>query len=415
MHERPLGNPDAPSFIEIAEVADKLVENFPELINESKKDTFSYETPFKLKELHGEIQKKDGVSIGNYLEITLNLPNHPSNLNKPKIYICDTAENTATTIGRIKYDERDNIFHFIPARFHIGYPALKDMAYAMRASLRLKPLLNNIFPDLDTISGSESQIFMLHIAREGPLMRLEGGFFNEHRLNIPYTIVHSEHEEVNDPNNPFGRIAKVCKINFEGLVPESIKTIAIADNTASGMQHVEVLRKVVEYIRNANGSLKDRPQQFLIFSPLLTHYGILTISMFAASLGINVVFVTSSTILKCLPPERYFSPVSNNEKIFVNPQHALVNEQALGELSGKICSRCNWTASFSATNAAILSSEAELEEYGWNNERLIAQCKLLTIKKMRELSIDPRNYISYATLEEAQYFKVLKRLAKELQ
>lgn len=415
MHERPLGNPDEPSFIEIAGVADRLVEDFPKLITKRAKGVFTYETPFKLRELLGEMQQKDGVSIGKYLEITLDLPNHPSNLNKPKIYICDTAENTATTVGRIKYDERDNFFHFIPARFHMGYPALKDMAYAMRASLRLKPLVADIISNLDAIDTPESQIFMLHIAREGPLMRLEGGFFNEHRLNIPYTIVHSEHEEVNDPINQFGRIAKVCDINFEGLVPEKIKTVAIADNTASGMQHVEVLRKVVEHIRKANGYSKENPKQFLIFSPLLTHYGILTISMFAASLGINVVFVTSSTILKCLPPERYFSPISNNEKLFVNSQHAIVNEQALGELSGKICSRCNWTASFSATNAAILSSEAELAEYGWSNERLIKQCKLLTIEKMRELSIDPRNYISYATLEEAQHFKVLKLLAKELQ
>jgi len=415
MCERPLSNSDIPSFVEIAKTADKLVENFPELITKRTKGIFTYETPFKLRELLGEIQKKDGDSVGKYLEITLDLPNHPSNLNKPKIYICDTAENTATTIGRIKYDERDKLFHFIPARFHIGYPALKDMAYAMRASLRLKPLLNNLIPNIDTISEPESQIFMFHIAREGPLMRLEGGFFNEHRLNIPYTIVHSEHGKVNDPMNQFGRIAKVCNINFEGLVPENIKTVAIADNTASGMQHVEVLRKVVEHIKNANGSLNNRPQQFLIFSPLLTDYGILTISMFAASLGINVVFVTSSTILKCLPPERYYSPVSNIKKLFVNPQHALVNKQALGELSDKICSRCNWTASFSATNAAILSSEAELGKYGWNNKKLMEQCKLLTIKKMRELSIDPRNYISYATLEEAQYFKALKLLAKELQ
>lgn len=415
MCERTVHKSDGPCFIEIAKDADKLVENFSNLISESKKGTFRYETPFKLKQLLGEIQQKDGVSVGNYLEITLDIPNHPSNLNKPKIFVLDTAENTATTIGRIKYNERNKLFHFIPARFHIGYPALKDMAYAMRASLRLEPLLDNIFEGLNTIGGSESEIFMLHIAREGPLMRLEGGFFNEHRLNIPYTIVHSEHEKVNDSTNQFGRTAKVCDINFEGLVPVNIKTVAIADNTASGMQHVEVLRKVVEHIRNANGNSKENPKQFLIFSPLLTDYGILTISMFAASLGINVIFVTSSTILKCLPPERYYSPVPNNEKLFVNPQHAIVNKQALGELSGKICSRCNWTASFSATNAAILSSEAELAQYNWNNERLIEQCKLLTIKKMRELSIDPRNYISYATLDEAQHFKVLKLLAKELQ
>mgnify|MGYP001562413171 FL=1 len=288
------------------------------------------------------------------------------------------------------------------------------MAYAMRASLKLGPLMNDINSNLDTTDTLESQMFMLHIAREGPLMRLEGGFFNEHRLNIPYTIVHSQHEEVDDPNNPFGRIAKVCDINFEGLVPESIKTIAIADNTASGMQHVEVLRKVVEHIRKANGNSRENPRQFLIFSPLLTHYGILTVSMFAASLGINVVFVTSSTILKCIPPERYYSPVSSNEKLFLNPQHILVNEQALGELSGKICSRCNWTASFSAVNAAISSSENELAKYGWTNDRLIKQCKFLTIDKMRELSIEPQNYISYAALEEANYFGVSDKLTKEL-
>lgn len=415
MCERITHNLDAPPFIEIARVADRLVEDFPSLIDERKQGTFSYKTPFKLQRLLGEIREEDGVCIGKYLEITLNLPDRHANMQKPKVFVLDTPENTATTIGRIKYDERDKLFHFITARFHTGYPALKDMAYAMRASLRLRPLLSSIFADLDPGSEAESQIFMFHIAREGPLMRLEGGFYNEHRLNIPYTIVHSEHENVNDPNNQFGRTAKICKINYEGLVPENIKTVAIADNTASGMQHVEVLRKVVEHIRTANGSLKDRPQQFLIFSPLLTDYGILTISMFAESLGINVIFVTSSTILKCLPPERYFSPVSNNKGLFVNPEHSLINEQALEELSGKICSRCNWTASFSATNAAINSSDAELKKYGWSNAKLMEQCKRLTIKKMLGLSIDPLNYISYATLQEAQYFGKLEQLLEELQ
>lgn len=414
MPKRLLGNPEAPSFIEIAQIADRLVENFPDLISQRTKGAFTYKTPFKIKEILGEIQQKHGVSGGKYLKIALDLPHHPPGLNKPKIYICDTAENTATTVGRIKYDEKDKFFHFIPARYHLGYPALKDMAYAMRASLRLKPLVADIISNLDPGDPSESQMFMLHIAREGPLMRLEGGFFNEHRLNIPYTIVHSGHKKVNDPHNQFGRIASACDINFEGLIPEKIKTIAVADNTASGMQHVEVLRKVVKYIRNGKGCSKDNPQQFLIFSPLLTNYGVLTISLFAASLGISVVFVTSSAILNCLPPERYYSPVPDNQKLFANPRHILVNQQALGELSGKICSRCNWTASFSAAGAAILSSEAELAKYGWSNKRLITQCKSLTIKRMLELSIDPRNYISYATLEEAQYFKALKLLAREL-
>jgi len=414
MRERLTGNPNFPSFVEISKAADTLAENFPDLIDKREKGGFSYTTPYKVQELRGKIQQNNGVSNGSYLEINLNLPVLPSSLNKPKIYIVDTPENNAITIGRIKYDEEINDFHFIPARFHTGYPALKDMAYAMRASLKLESLMNDINSNLDTTDTLESQMFMLHIAREGPLMRLEGGFFNVHRLNIPYTIVHSQHEEVDDPGNPFGRIAKVCDINFEGLVPESIKTIAIADNTASGMQHVEVLRKVVEHIRKANGNSRENPRQFLIFSPLLTHYGILTVSMFAASLGINVVFVTSSTILKCIPPERYYSPVSNNGKLFVNPQHVLVNEQALGELSGKICSRCNWTASFSAVNAAISSSKNELAKYGWTNDGLIKQCKFLTINKMRELSIEPQNYISYAALEEANYFGVSDKLTKEL-
>ena len=411
MHERLPNNSNAPSFLEIARVADNLVENFPLLIDKRVEGTFTYQTPFKLGELLGQIQQEDGVSNGKYLEISLDLPNHPSTLKKPIIYICDTAENTATTVGRIKYDERNNSFHFIPSRFHFGYPALKDMAYGVRATLGIDPLIKTIIPNPET---TESETFILHITREGPLMRLEGGLFNEHRQNIPFTTVHSRHEEVDDPNNQFGRIASVCDINFEGLIPEKIKTVVIADNTASGMQHVEVLRKVVEHIKKVNGNSIDNPKQFLIFSPLLTNYGALTVSLFATSLEINVVFVTSSTVLNCLPPKRYYSPVSNNETLFVNPQHPFVNEQVLGELSGKICSRCNWTASFSATSAAILSSEAELKNYGWSNEKLMRQCQSLTIKRMRELLINPKNYISYATLQEAQYYKVLRLLEREL-
>jgi len=414
MRERLSSNPNSLSFVEISKVADALAEDFPNLIDKKEIQSFNYTTPYKIQELQGKIHQQNGVSNGSYLEIDLNLPDFPSSLNKPKIYIIDTPENNAITIGRIKYDKEMDNFHFIPARFHTGYPSLKDMAYAMRAPLKLGPLMEDINSNLDKTDTPESQMFMLHIAREGPLMRLEGGFFNEHRLNIPYTIVHSKHEEVDDPDNPFGRIAAVCDINFEGLVPESIKTIVIADNTASGMQHVEVLRKTVEYIRSSNRNSNENPKQFLIFSPLLTDYGILTVSLFATSLGINTVFVTSSTILKCIPPERYYSPVSNNKQLFVDPQHVLVNKQALGDLSEKICSRCNWTASFSAVNAAISSSENELAKHGWTNDELIKQCKFLTIKKLREFSIEPQNYISYATLEEADYFGVSDKLTKEL-
>ena len=185
MRERLTGNPNSPSFVEISKAADALAENFPNLINKREEGRFSYTTPYKVQELQGKIQQKNGVSNGSYLEINLNLPVFPSSLNKPKIYIVDTPENNAITIGRIKYDKEINDFHFIPARFHTGYPALKDMAYAMRASLKLGPLMNDINSNLDTTDTLESQMFMLHIAREGPLMRLEGGFFNEHRLNIP--------------------------------------------------------------------------------------------------------------------------------------------------------------------------------------------------------------------------------------
>lgn len=414
MHERLTTNPNSPTFVEIGKVADTLVDNFPDLIGKRQKGTFIYTTPFKLQELKRQTQPEDGFSEGSYLEIDLNIPNFPSNVNNPKIFILETPENNAMTVGRIKYNEEIKDFHFIPARFHTGYPALKDMAYAMRASLKLQPFVNNINSVFDTTERPESQMFMLHIAREGPLMRLEGAFFNELRLNIPYTQVHSIHKEVKDPDNPFGRIAKVCDINFEGMVPASNKILADADNTASGMQHVEVFRKGVDHIRKANGNSKENPKQFLIFSPLLTHYGILTVSMFAASLGINTVFVSSSTILKCIPPQRYYSPVSNNERLFVNPQHALINELALGELTEKICARCNWTASFSAINAAMDSSRKELAKFGWSNDRLLNNCKPLTIKNMRRLGIEPQNYISFATLEEAEHFGVLDRLTKEL-
>ncbi len=181
MREKLSPNTNAPSFLEISKVADTLADNFTDLIGKREKGSFSYRTPYKLQELQNKIQQERGSSIGTYLEIDLNLPNFPSGINNPKIYVLDTPENNAITIGRIKYNQEMDNFHFIPARFHMGYPALKDMAYGMRASLKLKPLVSDINLNIDKVNIDEaetleSQIFMLHIAREGPLMRLEGGF-----------------------------------------------------------------------------------------------------------------------------------------------------------------------------------------------------------------------------------------------
>jgi hypothetical protein len=278
------------------------------------------------------------------------------------------------------------------------------MSYGVRQSLDI-PEIGNLFSNLP---DPEGQAFIIHITREGPLIGLERSLFNIFRLNVPYTSAHSRHVGVDDPNNPFGRIAQVCPINFEGLDPAKAAVIAICDNTASGMQHVAVYQKVEEYIAETNGqnNHQSKEKTLLIFSPLLTAFGAVNIAYGAAQHHTRTIFVCSADVLKCLPPRWYFSPIDNNPNLASNPPLLEVNNKALQEQSGEVCSRCNWTASFSAPKAAYLASDEELLEKGTSNQELVNRCAQITPETLREMNINPRSLIPYSTRDEAKHREI---------
>jgi hypothetical protein len=233
------------------------------------------------------------------------------------------------------------------------------------------------------------------------MIRFESSLYNVLRKDIPYTSAHCSHRKTSDPDNPFGRIAESCPINYEGLNPAQAKLITICDNTASGMQHVRVLEDTIEHIEKKNGG--HNVQTLLIVSPLLTAYGATNISYAAAEKGIRTIFVCSGQLLGCNEPKRYFSPVLAQEQFSAKPNLLKVNRRVLGKYEGIACSRCNWTASFSARESAFESSEAELSELGTSNLALLAEGFKINPFVLKDMGINPPDLIPYSTFDEARY------------
>lgn len=393
--ERPEHNIFTPSskdsvFFSIAPLADKIIENI-----DSHIDVRRFNLAYKnSKKLVGMGIPEASQSSALDIEL-INLPYFKNGVKNPHIYVLGSPESEATSFGRMVLDD-NNKLHFQLARFHTGYGALKDMSYAMKQSLYVSDIAGLFAED-----KSEDDSFLVSITREGPMIRFESSIYNVFRKNIPYTIASCSHKPDSDPGNTFGRISDEPKINFEGLDPNQARTIIIADNTASGMQTVKVFETIMKYIHDHNGTHGPRVDTLLIVSPLLAHYGALTISYAAAEYGVRTIFACSGHLLGCIGPERYFSPIQNNERLSANPELIKLNQFILRGNTEKVCARCNWTASFSAEKAAYESSENELNTLGLSNSVVLERGLMVDINKLGEFNINPKSLIPYSTKDEA--------------
>jgi len=376
------------SFEQIAESLDSWIdEKEPDLTY--KRYPFDFRTPTKIEALSREESVK-----GEVLSIDVKPPNFPKDVRPPHIVIVDTPENAAVSLGRLKIAKNKGDMGFELARYHTGYPAQKDMAYAARQAMQV-PEVHRTFTQL---SDPEEEAFIVYLAREGPMVNLHGGIYNEHKLNIPYTTAHARHEKA---DNKFGRRAEVCDINFEGLNPSEAKVLIVVDNTASGAQHDEVITKAIQHIEESNHA-GTKLERIMVVSPLLTRYGALELAYKCAEWKIPTDFVGSEFWLDCIGPKRYFSPVPDKDVYAANPKMLLINRLMLRELVGGICSRCNWTASFSAARAALKSSAEELSKFGVTNEMLMKRGEDITPELLLKMGIRPRSLIPYSSLTEAK-------------
>jgi hypothetical protein len=376
-------------FFPISRKTDQLMPTLHEYLG-IKRERFEFRNSSKF-----ESSGKGCAGEGDLLSIQLNLPSFPAGIEKPQIFVLGTPENEAVSLGKLELTPFNNLA-FMLARFHTGYAALKDMSYSMRQALYIDQVR-----DLFKSDHISTESFIIHITREGPMMRFESSLYNVLRKDIPYTSAHCSHQKTSDPGNAFGRIAEACPINFEGLNPAQAKLIVICDNTASGMQHVKIIEDTVKYIDEKNGG--HNVLTLLIVSPLLTAYGATNISYAAAHKGIRTVFVCSAHLLDCKGPKRYFSPVLAQEQFSANPALLQINRTVLGNNLGKACARCNWTASFSARETAWKSSEAELTELGTSNQELLDKGFTISPTTLREMGIKPEDLIPYSTYDEARF------------
>ncbi len=335
---------------------------------------------------------------GMLLTITLDIPNFPKTVAKPTILVLDTPENNAMTIGRLAVDDRGKLFFQLP-RFHTGVPAQDDMAEAMRQAAHAAPIKKLLASRTDPARQS----FLLYITREGQLINWHHAVYDATHQDIPFTIVHAEHVAGNI-GGTFGRITKVCPINREGLNSAKLNLLCLADNTASGIQHVAVLEELLARVKEENhGTHKIR--DLLIASPLMTLYGAMIISLWAAKEeGIATTIVASGALLGCNPPDRYFSPLLSDERLTANPKLIAVNHRAHGaNAAGRACVRGNWTASFMAPRYAMERSKEELALYCSSNEELLKNSQTVTVDFLKSLGIDIASLIPTSTREQAEY------------
>lgn len=381
---------DSP-FFQIAPRVEAIANQLQNFITAEVVD-FGYKNPPELAYLG----KTEGR--GSLLVAKLNLPDFPAGIPAPTIYCLNTAENNAMTIGRLYpiASSREKL-GFQLARFHLGPDAQEDMRIAMYQASQIE----NVRTLFTRLGKPEQQAYIVYITREGQLTNWQSALFQTTGLVIPANLVNVKHVKDQRPENPFGRAAMVYTINLKGLKTDSLKTLVICDNTASSMQQTAVLGEIVRHLNNKNGH-QNTLKKILIVSPLLTAYGAGIISYFAATLGLEAIFVCSGAILGCNPPDRYYSPVIKHPNLNPDPGLVEINHLALGsKAKGLACARCDWTESFFNPKFALRQSDNELRERcSSSNKKVLAYSRKVTQDTLKEYGVDPTSLLPYSTLRK---------------
>lgn len=367
------------SFFPLAtQVEEQLWENpnaLEEYIKNKQLESFHLKNPPELKKLRGETTQA--------LVLTLNLSTDA------KIIVLDTPEANAISLGR--FPSLDENSGFQPARYHIGPGAILDMRIAWMQALQVPHIHDTL------VNQHKGETGFVLMTREGQLIDPNVGAYLVLGLTIPTTVATVSHRK--DPQMPtFGRVASLQPINCEAIFQSKPRLIAIFDNTASGMQQVAVLEEVLRQSEEKGNNLTD----ILIYSPLLTLYSAVIISKFAEERGLRILFVANGCLLGCNPPDRYYSPATDNPDRIPDPRLLKIVEAAHGNLFGRACARCNWTESFLSTSdpnsKAMVDSELELQMYGSSNKELLRRSAQLTPSKAIKLGVNPSRLFPYSSM-----------------
>lgn len=336
------------------EVEVRAIEKAPKLCIDSRFFHHARNVNSLVPQFHQLVTTETKSEQVDYLSATLNLPDFPPGVHLPRAVWMQTPEAYATSFGRMVFDEQWG-WHFQPAMLHTGQAAVKDLQMAVAAGMLTEPLL----PVLDQFHQSSRQVFMIYIGREGPLIGQavsQAVWQQEKQNSLHFTQANVSHGEA---DNEFERAALVYPINFEGLYPADVHTLILADNTASGMQHVAIIETANEEVESKGGKLRE----VVVVSPILTLYGASTIAYVAAERGIGVTFLACGQPLRCLPPLRYWSPPYLDEPAwFAHESLPGIYSLTLGDLAAILCIRGDWNSSFAAPEAAKAAIAKQLAD-----------------------------------------------------
>ena len=267
--------------------------------------------------------------------------------------------------------------------------AMRQVVYSQQVSKILK-----------SFKQPEKQIYAIELTREGHLANFQEAIFRGLKQTVPFTLVHVKHFD-KGVSNKYQRVTMVSKITLEGLFAKDIKMAVLIDSVASGMQQVGVGEYLLDQVKKK--TKKNQIEQLLIVAPMLNLWGAVVTSLWAASVGLKIKFVTCGGLLLGPDSLRYFSAVIPDKRVASNLKLAKLHQMAHdSKARDKACVRSNWTASFLAPNEAISFSDNELKNYGSSNQKLLKASQKINLEFVKKMKIDPKSLIPFSTRYEAK-------------
>ncbi|HEX6977425.1 MAG TPA: hypothetical protein VF185_03695 [Patescibacteria group bacterium] len=348
--------------------------------------------------------KDEKIFRSTEMVATLNIPGFPEGIESPRIVCVNTPEANAMIHGRWKVRE-DGSIGFITPRMDHGVPMQRNIRELTRQLVQTLDFINILPSDL------EKEIFITDIIRN-PNVNLQEAIYLLTGMSVNTTEQKIEHIFDDDPKNVFHRIAQAGNLKAEGLDAEKCKVIAICDLYASGMQIVESFNSHLAEIGKLNGG-DHHLTDLVVFAPLATLEGAVVISQIAAAQGVKTTIFTSSSILHAKEPDFYACPpFMDVPQASVDPAYLELRKVVYGEAADSACTWWNWSANRLAPSQAHSDSDKELSSFGLTNEDITERSKRVTPELMRCLGIDPRNFVTSVTIEEARAYGAVNNLER---
>ena len=351
-------------------------------------------------------KQEDGTIKASAIELSINLENFPIDIPPPRVFCIDTEESYAMLAGRWKLPKKGPI-HFCPPRLDLGVPAQHDIRELTTQIVQLPQFLEII----KDFGGIDSRAFITDLVRD-PRIELQDALYLLSGVTVPRTQFDVHHIKDDSSDNPFKRHpATTNHLNLEGISYPDCEMLKFCDPFASGMQIYKSLEEhLLKIDKNCNS---NKIKHLILVSPLATLEGTAINAIGAARHNIQTTVFTSAALLHATKPLMYWCPpYMACDNLIVDPKILKVIEAIYGDKADQIDPWCNWSARRLSPPQALIDSEAlELLDHGLTNQIVLDNALAITPQRMaQEIGLNPRSFVSFATVEEALLHDRLREL-----